>query len=73
MILPQRKEGRHGVEVVGMFLFDDNLDPLRAGDPVGKRLAGIAAEHGMRLMACDPCAPRRGFAEGMLEGCGRGV
>ncbi len=24
MILPQLEEGRHGVEVVGMFFFDDD-------------------------------------------------
>ena len=40
MILPQLEEGTHGVEVVGMFFFDDNAYVLRAGDPVGERLAG---------------------------------
>jgi hypothetical protein len=25
MILPQLEEGRHGVEVVGMFFFDDDM------------------------------------------------
>ena len=35
MILPQLEQGNHGVEVVGMFFFDDNTYVLRAGDPVG--------------------------------------
>jgi hypothetical protein len=42
MILPQLEAGTHGVEVVGMFFFDDNVFVLRAGDPIGERLARIA-------------------------------
>jgi len=72
MILPQLEEDRHGVEVVGMFFFDDNLYPLRAGDPVGERLAKLASDKGIALMVCDQCAVRRGLAEGTLEQCGRG-
>ena len=34
MILPQLEQGTHGVEVVGMFFFDDNTYLLRAGDPL---------------------------------------
>ena len=37
MILPQLEAGNHGVEVVGMFFFDDNNYILRQGDPVGER------------------------------------
>ena len=37
MILPQLEAGNHGVEVVGMFFFDDNTFLLREGDPVGER------------------------------------
>ena len=33
MILPQLEVGTHGVEVVGMFFFDDNNFVLRKGDP----------------------------------------
>ena len=33
MILPQLEAGTHGVEVVGMFFFDDNNFVLRKGDP----------------------------------------
>jgi len=72
MILPQLEDGSHGAEVVGMFFFDDNLLPLRVGDPVGERLARVAAEKGTLLMVCDQCAVRRGLAEGALEQCGRG-
>lgn len=63
MILPQIEEGRHGVEVVGMFFFDDNTFVLRQGDPLGERLAKVAAASGMLLMLCDQCADERGLAE----------
>ncbi len=72
MILPQLEAGTHGVDVVGMFFFDDNMFCLRAGDPVGERLAKIAAEKGMLLMVCDQCAVRRNMAEGTFEQCGSG-
>ena len=72
MILPQLEQGTHGVEVVGMMFFDDNVFCLRAGDPVGERLSRIAKKHGILLMACDQCAVRRGLAEGTFEECGTG-
>ena len=72
MILPQLEAGYHGVEVVGMFFFDDNAYTLRKGDPVGERLAKIAAEKNILLMACDQCALRRGLAEGEFSQCGSG-
>jgi hypothetical protein len=64
MILPQLEQGTHGVEVVGMFFFDDNTYLLRAGDPVGERLGRVAAERGTLLMLCDQCALERCLAEG---------
>ena len=64
MILPQLEDGTHGVEVVGMFFFDDNTYALRKGDPVGERLAKVAADQGMLLMLCDQCAIERDLAEG---------
>ena len=64
MILPQLEQGTHGVEVVGMFFFDDNTYLLRAGDPLGERLGRVAAERGMLLMLCDQCALDRCLAEG---------
>jgi sulfur relay (sulfurtransferase) complex TusBCD TusD component (DsrE family) len=72
MILPQLEKGNHGAEIVGMMFFDDNLFQLRAGDPVGERLAKVAKEKGILLMVCDQCAVRRGLADGTLEECGSG-
>jgi sulfur relay (sulfurtransferase) complex TusBCD TusD component (DsrE family) len=69
MILPQLEEGRHGVEVVGMFFFDDNTYMLRAGDLLGERLAKVAANTGMLVMLCDQCALERGLAEGEPGNC----
>lgn len=64
MILPQLEEHRHGVEVVGLFFFDDNNYVLRVGDPIGERLAKVAAEQNILLMMCDRCAIERGLADG---------
>jgi sulfur relay (sulfurtransferase) complex TusBCD TusD component (DsrE family) len=66
MILPQLEEQRHGVEVVGMFFFDDNTYVLRAGDPLGERLGAVARNSNMVLMLCDQCALERGLA--VLDG-----
>jgi hypothetical protein len=66
MILPQLEVGVHGVEVVGMFFFDDNAFVLRQGDPIGERLAKIAKEKGILLMMCDACALERNLAKGEL-------
>jgi sulfur relay (sulfurtransferase) complex TusBCD TusD component (DsrE family) len=52
--------------LVTHVLFDDNTYVLRAGDPVGERLARVAAEQGMLLMLCDECALERGLAEGEI-------
>lgn len=64
MILPQLERGTHGVDVAGMFFFDDNTYVLRRGDPLGERLAKVAREQGMLLMLCDQCALERGLATG---------
>ncbi|MEA2466195.1 MAG: hypothetical protein QOJ57_321 [Thermoleophilaceae bacterium] len=69
MILPQLEAGTHGVEVVGMFFFDDNNYVLRAGDPLGERLSKVASEQGILLMMCDQCALERGLAEGEPGDC----
>ncbi|MEO7001893.1 MAG: SaoD/DsrE family protein [Ktedonobacterales bacterium] len=68
MILPQLEQGRHGVEVVGMFFFDDNTYALRQGDPLGERLAKVAKEQNILLMLCDQCAIERGLATPKAEG-----
>ena len=72
MILPQLEDGSHGASVVGMFFFDDNLFCLRAGDPVGERLAKVARDQNILLMICDQCAVRRNLADGTFEQCGKG-
>ena len=64
MILPQLERGDHGAEVVGMMFFDDNTYVLRAGDPIGERMAKVAAEQNILLMLCDQCAIERGLADG---------
>jgi hypothetical protein len=69
MILPQLEAGTHGVEVAGMFFFDDNTFVLREGDPIGERLAKVAREKGMLLMMCDMCAMERNLAEGEPKWC----
>ncbi|MEM8739998.1 MAG: SaoD/DsrE family protein [Pseudomonadota bacterium] len=72
MILPQLEAEQHGVEVVGIFFFDDNLFCLRKGDAIGERLAKVAADKNILLMMCDQCALRRDLAEGELHQCGTG-
>ena len=72
MILPQLEKNNHVAEVVGMFFFDENVNILRKGDEFGERLAKVAKDKGILLMACDQCAVRRGLANGTLEQCGSG-
>ena len=69
MILPQLEASTHRVTVVGMFFFDDNVYVLRKGDPIGERLAKVAADKGMLLMMCDMCALERHLAEGQPRWC----
>lgn len=69
MILPQLEAGTHGVEVVGMFFFDDNTFILRQGDPIGERLAKVAQGKNMLLMMCDMCALERNLATGEPRWC----
>ena len=69
MILPQLEAGSHGVDVVGMFFFDDNNYVLREGDPIGERLSRVAEEQGILLMMCDQCALERQLATGEPGDC----
>ena len=41
MILPQLEQGTHGVEVVGMMFFDENVYALSADNDVGLSLIHI--------------------------------
>jgi sulfur relay (sulfurtransferase) complex TusBCD TusD component (DsrE family) len=72
MILPQLEGGNHGVEVVGMMFFDDNVYSLNADNEIGKRLSIVAKQENILLMICDQCALRRGMATGDLSQCGSG-
>ena len=72
MILPQLEQNTHGVEVVGMFFFDENANVLRKGNETGERLNKVAKERGMVIMACDQCALRRDLADGDFDQCGTG-
>jgi sulfur relay (sulfurtransferase) complex TusBCD TusD component (DsrE family) len=69
MILPQLEAGGHGVDVAGMFFFDDNTYLLRQGDAMGERLAKVASDQGIMLMLCDRCALERGLAAGEPGDC----
>ena len=68
MILPQLEEGLHGVEVVGMFFFEDNCYALQEGNPIGERLVAVARKNGMLLMCCDQCCYEREIADKLCEG-----
>ena len=69
MILPQLEAGTHGVDVIGMFFFDDNTLLLSKGNPIGERLAKVAKEQNILLMMCDMCALERGLAAGEPRWC----
>ena len=68
MILPQLEDDAHGVDVVGMFFFEDNAYVLQKGNPIGERLAQVASDTGMLLMACDQCAYERQIDDMLVEG-----
>ena len=52
MILPQLEQDNHGVEVVGMMFFDDNVYSLSAENEIGKRLSVVANRKSILLMMC---------------------
>ena len=68
MILPQLENGTHGVDVAGMFFFEDNNYILLKGNPIGERLAVVANEKGMLLMGCDQCCEERKIEDSLVEG-----
>lgn len=72
MILPQLEADNHGVEVVGMFFFEDNNYVLVEGDPIGTRLAKVAKEKNILLMGCDQCCYERNIEDKLIEGAGIG-
>lgn len=68
MILPQLEEDRHGVDVVGMFFFEDNNYVLVKGDPIGARLHKVARAQNILLMGCDQCCLEREIADRLFDG-----
>jgi hypothetical protein len=68
MILPQLEAGTHGVDVVGMFFFEDNNYVLVKDNPLGERLAEVAKQQGMLLMGCDQCCYERELDGKLVEG-----
>ncbi len=68
MILPQLEADAHGVEVVGMFFFEDNNYVLVRDNPIGERLAKVAREKGMLLMGCDQCCDERQITNKLVDG-----
>lgn len=68
MIIPQMQEGRHGVDVVGMFFFMDNAFFLLNGTDMGTKLQELQDKNGMLLMACDQCAYERHIADKLVPG-----
>jgi len=68
MILPQLEANRHGVEVVGMFFFEDNNYVLVNGDVIGQRLKKVAEEQNILLMGCDQCCYEREIADRLIPG-----
>jgi hypothetical protein len=68
MILPQLEDGRHGVDVVGMFFFEDNNYVLVRGNPIGERLVAVARKKSILLMGCDQCCYEREIADQLFEG-----
>ncbi|KAF0207132.1 MAG: DsrE-related protein SaoD [Actinomycetota bacterium] len=72
MIIPQMEEGRHGVDVLGMFFFVDNTFFLLDGTETGRKLQALQEKTGMLLMACDQCAYERHIADKLIPGAGIG-
>ncbi len=68
MILPQLEKDAHGVDVVGMFFFEDNNYVLVRDNPIGERLAAVARDNGMLLMGCDQCCDERQISDKLVDG-----
>ena len=68
MILPQLEADAHGVEVVGMFFFEDNNYVLVKDNPIGERLAKVAKQQNILLMGCDQCCEERDIEDQLVEG-----
>ncbi|MCI2413924.1 MAG: sulfur reduction protein DsrE [Candidatus Aramenus sp.] len=67
MIVPQLEEGRHYVEVKGMFFIDNNVYLLMKGNPLAERLGKLSREKGIYLQACDQCTYMRNLADKLID------
>ncbi|BCS92441.1 sulfur reduction protein DsrE [Metallosphaera javensis (ex Sakai et al. 2022)] len=68
MIVPQLEEGRHGVDVKGMFFIHDNVYIPMRDNPLGQRLEALAMR-GIYLQACDQCVYMRNLADKLIPSC----
>ena len=68
MILPQLEQKAHGVEVAGMFFFEDNTYVLVKDNPIGERLAIVAQQQNILLMGCDQCCEERNIVNQLVNG-----
>ncbi|WP_409366346.1 DsrE family protein [Metallosphaera sp. D4-4] len=68
MIVPQLEEGRHGVEVKGMFFIHDNVYIPMKENPLGQRLEELS-KRGIYLQACDQCVYMRNIADKLIPSC----
>lgn len=66
MILPQLEEGRHGVEVVGMFFVFENTFQLLNNTDLGSRLQELNEKQGTILLACDQCVYEREIEDKLI-------
>ncbi len=67
MVVPQLEEGRHYVEVKGIFFIDNNVYLLMKGNPLAERLAKLSREKGIYLQACDQCTYMRNLEGAIIE------
>ncbi len=68
MIIPQMEEGRHGVDVAGMFFFVDNCFMLVKDNAVAERLKKLMDKNKMLLMGCDQCCYEREIDKKLVDG-----
>lgn len=67
MIIPQLEEGRHGVEVKGIFFIHDNVYLLVKGTDTAERLKKLHEKYGIYLQACDQCTYMRNLAGSLID------
>ncbi|AWR93911.1 DsrE family protein [Acidianus brierleyi] len=66
MVIPQLEEGRHNVEVKGIFFVHDNVYMLTKNTDTAERLRKLH-EKGIYLQACDQCTYMRNLANSLID------